>query len=100
MSSHYIVLDKYRDEIVSGSVVRVLFKIGLPLMLFNIVMLLYNIADAYWLSRYSQYAVSIPRQSWPVLMLFNAFIMSFSSANMAIISQYIGARMYDRVNST
>ena len=94
------MFDKYRDEILSGSILRVLFKLGLPLMIVNIVMLAYNLADAYWLSRYSEYAISVPRQAWPVLMLFNAFILSFSSANMAILSQYIGARVYDKVNST
>jgi len=100
MMRYHSVLDKYRDMVVNGPVLRVLFKLGVPLMIVNVIMLLYNLADAYWLSRYMEYAVSIPRQAWPVLMLFNAFIMSFSMANMAILSQYMGARIYDKVNST
>jgi len=97
--SHYKMFDKYRDEILNGSVLRVLFKLGLPLMIVNILMLAYNLADAYWLGRYNEYALSVPRQAWPVIMLFAAFINSFSAANMAILSQYIGARVYDKAGS-
>jgi len=98
--SHYRDIDRYREEILTGNVIRVLFKLGSPLMLVNIVMLLYNLADAYWLSRYSEYLLSVPRQAWPVLMLLNAFIMAYSAANMAIISQYVGARVYDKASRT
>ena len=87
-------LRKYRDRIISGSIIRTALWLGLPLVIVQLVQISYNIADAYWLSKYSDVAMAVPRQAWPTIMFFSAFSMALSSANLALISQYIGAKEF------
>lgn len=89
---------KYREAILNGPIISTFLYLGLPLLLVRIVQDVYGIVDAFWLSRYSQYAMAVPRQVWPSYTLFTSFIMSFTSANLALLSQYVGAKMYDMVN--
>ncbi|MEM1831515.1 MAG: MATE family efflux transporter [Desulfurococcaceae archaeon] len=91
---------KYRDEILNGPVITIFLKLGLPLLLVRLVQDVYLLVDMFWLSRYNQYDMAVPRQVMPSYMLYNVFIMSFSSANLALLSQYVGAKMYSEVSTT
>ncbi len=93
-------IEGYRNEVVGGPIVRTLLKLGLPLMIVQLVHISYNVADAFWLSKYSDVAMAVPRQVWPLLMFFNAVLMALSTANMALLSQYVGARRYGDASST
>jgi len=86
---------RFRERVINGPVGRTLLWLGLPLMIVQLVNISYNIADTYWLSRYSDVAYAAPRQIWPYFMFVNAIAMGISAANMAIISQYIGSRDYE-----
>ncbi|MEM4731889.1 MAG: MATE family efflux transporter, partial [Desulfurococcaceae archaeon] len=88
-------LGAYRDRVINGPVGKTLLWLGLPLMAVQLVHVSYNIADAYWLSRYSEYAYAAPRQIWPFFMFLNAIAMGISTANTALISQAIGAKDYE-----
>ncbi len=92
-------IDKYRNEIVNGPITKTLLWLGFPLMLVQLVNVSYNVADAFWLSKYSDVAMAVPRQAWPPYMFFNAFNMAISTANMALLSQYIGARRYEEASN-
>jgi Na+-driven multidrug efflux pump len=81
-----ITVDRYRDSIVNGSVVRTLLRLGLPLIVVQLVNVSYNIADAFWLSMYSDVSMAIPRQVWSLIMFFNTFLMALSTANIALLS--------------
>ncbi len=87
-------LEGYRRRIVEGGIVRTLVSLALPLIMVQIVNISYNIVDTYWLSRYSDTAMAVPRQAWPPFMLFNALASALAVANTAFISQYIGARKF------
>lgn len=89
---------KNRDTILNEPIILTFLRLSLPMLVVRIVQDVYGVVDAFWLGRYNQYAVAIPRQVWPLYMLFTAFITSFSSANLALLSQYIGAGMYFMVN--
>lgn len=94
VSNSAATIEGYRNEVVNGPIVRTLLKLGFPLMIVQLVQISYNIADAFWLSKYSDVAMAVPRQVWPLLMFFNAVLMALSTANMALLSQYVGARRY------
>jgi len=64
-------------------------------MIVQLVHISYNIADTYWLSRYSDIAYAAPRQTWPFFMFINAIAHGIAAANLAIISQYIGLKDYE-----
>ena len=83
---------KYRDRIIRGPIVRTLLQLSLPLIIVQLIQISYNVADAFWLSMYSDTAVAVPRQAWPPFLFFSAISMALSSSNLALISQYIGAR--------
>ncbi|MEM2438632.1 MAG: MATE family efflux transporter [Candidatus Bathyarchaeia archaeon] len=85
---------RYRDRIVNGPIIRTFFWLGFPPLLNQLVLIAYNVADTYWLSRYNELSVSVPRQVFPVIMLFQALVMATNAACLSIISQYIGARAY------
>jgi len=95
MQKDSLLIDKYRDKILNGPIGRTLFWLGLPLMVVQLVNVSYNVADTYWLSRYSEVAYAAPRQIWPFFMIVSAFTHGLSTANTAIISQAIGAREYE-----
>lgn len=69
-------------------------------MIVQLVNVSYNIADAFWLSKYSDVSMAVPRQVLPLIMFFNTFLFALSTANMALLSQYVGARRYDEASST
>ncbi|MEM3459089.1 MAG: MATE family efflux transporter [Candidatus Bathyarchaeia archaeon] len=91
-------ISKYRDKIVSGPIIRTIFWLGLPPLVNQLVVVTYNVADAYWLSSYNEIAVAVPRQMWPVLMLFQALVMALTTACLSMVSQYIGGKAYKKAS--
>jgi len=70
----------------------------LPPLINQLVVVAYNVADAYWLSSYSEVTVAVPRQMFPVLMLFQALAMALTTASLSIVSQYIGGRAFKKAS--
>lgn len=89
------LINVYRDKILHGPIYRVLIWLGLPVVLVQLVNISYNIADAFWLSQYSTVTLAVPRQVWPTFMVFQALAIALGAANQSLISQYIGAKMYN-----
>ncbi|MEM2088964.1 MAG: MATE family efflux transporter [Thermoproteota archaeon] len=87
-------VSKYRDKIVNGPVVSTFLWLGIPPLLNQLVLIAYNVADTYWLSRYNELCVTVPRQVFPVIMLFQALVMAVNTACLTVISQYVGAKAY------
>ncbi len=94
------VAERYRERIVGGDPLRVVLWLAAPLVAAQLVHVSYNLVDALWLSRLYEGALAVPRQVWPTLMLFYAIAMSLSSANLAMISQYVGAERYEEASKT
>ncbi|MGQ9530303.1 MAG: hypothetical protein ACUVQW_02145 [Candidatus Bathycorpusculaceae bacterium] len=55
-------ISKYRDRIVNGPIIRAILWLGTPPLINQLVVVAYNVADAYWLSSYSEITVAVPRQ--------------------------------------
>ncbi|MEM2880219.1 MAG: MATE family efflux transporter [Candidatus Bathyarchaeia archaeon] len=87
-------IGKYRDQIINGPIIRTIFWLGAPPLVNQLVVVAYNVMDTYWLSMYSERAVAVPRQMWPILMLFQALANALTAASLSMISQYIGGRAY------
>ncbi|MEM3536195.1 MAG: MATE family efflux transporter [Candidatus Bathyarchaeia archaeon] len=91
-------MSKYRDKIVNGPIIRTFIWLGIPPLVNQLIVVAYNLADAYWLSVYSDIAVAVPRQTWPVVMLFQALLNALTAASLSIVSQHIGSRAYDEAS--
>lgn len=87
-------LGKYRDRIVNGPIIRTLIWLGVPPLINQLTVVAYNVADAYWLSLYSEATVAVPRQTWPVIMLFQALVTALTAASLSVVSQYVGGKAY------
>ncbi|MBS7607106.1 MATE family efflux transporter [Candidatus Bathyarchaeota archaeon] len=87
-------IGRYRDRIVNGPIIRMLLWLGAPPLLNQLIVVAYNTADAYWLSAYSEVVVAVPRQTWPIIMLFQALINALTAACLSMVSQYIGGKAY------
>lgn len=94
----YGAVDKHRDRILNGPIIRTIFWLGLPPLLNQLIIVAYNIADAYWLSQYSEILVAVPRQIWPVMYLFHSAMGALNAACLAVIAQYVGAKAYDKAS--
>jgi len=91
-------ISKYRDKIVNGPIIRTILWLGIPPLFNQLVFVTYNLADSFWLSRYSELMVAVPRQVWPVIMLFQALVMALTAACLSIVSQYVGGKAYKKAN--
>lgn len=87
-------IGKYREQIINGPVIRTIFWLGTPPLVNQLVIVAYNVTDTYWLSMYSEMAVAVPRQMWPILMLFQAVANALNAASLSMVSQYIGSKAY------
>jgi len=73
-----------------------MLKLGTPLIFLNLVHLLYNLTDTFWLGRLGKNAVSSPTLSWPVFGTVMALGMGFGVSGFAFISQYQGSGDFKR----
>ncbi len=93
-------ISRYRDKIIDGPIIRTIFWLGTPPLVNQLVVVAYNVADTYWLSVYSEQAVAVPRQMWPILMLFQALANAINTASLSIISQYVGSKAYREASTS
>lgn len=89
---------KYREKIVSGPILKTVLWLSLPLIIVQLIQVSYNVADAFWLSMYSDIALAAPRQTWPLFLFFGAISTALSSSNLALISQYVGAKKFEKAS--
>ncbi len=88
-----------KEEIISGDIVPLLFKLGWPMMVASILQTTYNIVDTVWLGRlpapHNLDAVAALTLAWPFIMLMVAIEMGLGIAGIALISQNTGAKRYE-----
>lgn len=90
-------------EILEGSIVWTMVRLGWPAMIGSILQTLYNLADAFWIGHLppaeSGAAVAAIQISWPIVWLLISFVAGFGgAAGSALISQYTGAKREDEAN--
>jgi len=74
---------------------KVMLKIGLPIAAVQVLNVVYNIVDLYWLGRYSTYAIAAINSSWPTFFLIISAFNGLLGAGNALVSQAWGAGKYD-----
>ncbi len=84
-------LSEMREEIINGPIERTLLKLAYPLIINNLVQVVYNITDTFWLGKLGREALSAPGVTWPIIGTFMALGMGFAAAGFAFVGQYIGA---------
>ena len=91
-------LEEAREEILRGPIERTLFRLAGPLIVSNMVQVLYNLIDTFWLGKLGREELSAPGASWPFIATLMSLGMGFAIAGFAFVTQYIGARNFRRAN--
>ncbi len=93
---------KNRDSVdmTRGNILRHLIIFSVPLLVGNLFQQLYNTVDSWVVGNYvSNEAFSAVGTVSPIINLLIGVFMGFSSGASVVISQYFGAKKYDRVKS-
>jgi len=85
------MFDVSRDEITEGSLVRSLLLLAAPLVVQNLVQVVQNVVDTFWVGRLGEGAVAAVGASIPVMaFVFSATIVTFTGTQV-LVSQRVGA---------
>ncbi len=82
---------RLKDDILNGPIIKTLLVLGWPVIVSNILQMLYNLVDTYWLGKLGKVAVSAPTVGFPVVFLLISFGFGFSIAGVSLVSQHTGA---------
>lgn len=98
----FLMRKNRRDvDMTEGSIVRHLINFALPLLIGNIFQQLYNTVDTWVVGNYvSNEAFSAVGTVGPVMNMLIGIFTGLASGTGVVISQYYGARRYDKVHDT
>ncbi len=80
-----------RELILEGKMKKVILTLALPIMFNNFIQTLYNLVDAFWVSKLGAIEFAATAFVWPVLFLIISLGVGMNVAGTALISQHIGA---------
>lgn len=78
-------------NLLDGSLVKTIIKLGYPMALASIAQTLYNLADAFWLGKLGKEAISAPGISFILVFFILSIGIGFSVAGTSLVAQYTGA---------
>ncbi len=91
-----------KEEILSGDIISVLFKLGWPMMIATFLRTLYNLVDTFWLGHLpgeeAELSVTAVGQSWTFVFLMMSLGIGFGVAALALVSQHTGAKNYEEAS--
>lgn len=88
-------------DMTEGSIIRHLITFAIPLLIGNIFQQLYNTVDTWVVGNYvSNEAFSAVGTVGPIINMLIGFFLGLSSGAGVVISQYYGAKKYDKVQDT
>ncbi|MDR1673094.1 MAG: MATE family efflux transporter [Bacteroidales bacterium] len=85
-------------DLTEGKAWKLLLRFSLPMLVGNVLMQLYNVADTYIIGNYlGTDALAAAGASGPVIFALVSFIIGISTGCTIIISQYFGAKNIEKV---
>ncbi|WP_338411137.1 MATE family efflux transporter, partial [Pseudoalteromonas nigrifaciens] len=81
-----------------GSISKALLKLGIPIILINVLQSAYQLTDAFWVGRLGAAQVAAVSISMPVTFLVIAIGAGLAMAGAILSAQYMGAGQQDKVN--
>ncbi len=83
--------DERSTKFTEGSLLRPLLSLAAPLMVTQLLQVLYNLTDTFWIGRLGADAVSALSFSWPLVYLLIGVASGFTNAGTILISQHAGS---------
>ncbi|MBS3817113.1 MAG: MATE family efflux transporter [Candidatus Thermoplasmatota archaeon] len=89
-----------KDEMLEGSVISVMFKLGWPMMVATFLRTLYNLVDTFWLGHLpdkeaARLSVTAVGQAWTFVFMMMSLGIGFGVAALALVSQHTGSRDFE-----
>ncbi|NKZ29680.1 MATE family efflux transporter [Facklamia miroungae] len=88
-----------RDFLTQGPMFKVILMISAPLMFNNLVRTFYTVADGLFLAQLSAEDFAASAFSWPLNFLFISLGMGIGVAATALLSNFLGSKQYNRVQT-
>ncbi|WP_255167941.1 MATE family efflux transporter [Natrononativus amylolyticus] len=85
-------------DLIDGGLVWPLIVLSVPIVLTNMLLVGYNLADTFWVGRLGQEGVSALSYAWAIVFLVISFAIGFNVAGTVLIAQNKGAGNLDRVS--
>ncbi|NIM18480.1 MAG: MATE family efflux transporter [Candidatus Aminicenantes bacterium] len=85
-------------NLLEGSLVKNIIKLGYPMALGSLAQTLYDLADAFWLGKLGKAALSAPTISFFIIFFLISLALGFSVSGTSLVSQYIGAKQNEQAN--
>ena len=78
-------------DLTGGSIPRSLFFLSLPIIVTNMLQVGYNLADTFWLGRFSTDALAAISLGFPLVYLFISLGLGLTVAGSVLVAQHTGA---------
>ena len=78
-------------DLTDGSIPRSLFFLSLPIVITNLLQVAYNLADTFWLGRFSTEALAAISLGFPLVYLFISLGLGLTVAGSVLVAQHTGA---------
>lgn len=85
-------------DLTSGSLLRPLLALAAPIVVTQLLQVLYNLVDTFWVGRLGQDAVTALSFSWPPVFVLIALGGGLTLAGSVLVAQNKGADNLERVN--
>ena len=96
---HKVAGRKHDTDMTTGNIFRHLVVFAVPLLIGNVFQQMYNMVDTWVVGNYvSNEAFSAVGTVGPILNLLIGFFSGMASGAGVVISQYYGAKLYDKVH--
>ncbi|TQQ82711.1 MATE family efflux transporter [Halonotius terrestris] len=78
-------------DLTSGPIPQSLFYLSVPIVITNMLQVAYNLADTFWLGRYSTDALAAISLGFPLVYLFISLGLGLTVAGSVLVAQHTGA---------
>ncbi|MCK8828515.1 MATE family efflux transporter [Natroniella acetigena] len=89
---------KSSENLTDKKILITLLVLSYPIIIGDVMHLMYNLADTFWVGRLGAEYLAAISLSFPLIFLIFSFAGGFSVAGMTLISQYIGAENQKMAN--
>jgi len=87
-----------QDRLVDKPILPTLLTLALPIMASQVMHLLYNVADTFWVGQLGPEPLAAISVSFPLIFFIISMAGGFAVAGVALVSQYTGAEAGDEAN--
>ncbi|WP_435064071.1 MATE family efflux transporter [Halobaculum sp. EA56] len=81
----------HASDLVEGDLLRPMLRVAWPLVVIQLLQVMYNVADTFWLGRLSADAVGALSLAFPIVFLFISVGGGFTAAGAILVAQHTGA---------